>query len=216
METNIYTLDLEKLDKVEIGQNKKKIEFCPLKFTNKNRKLILACIGIDSSYRISFDETNDKSSAWYIKNKLSKNYEEFKSPRYNKKEIIQEICRRIDKENATHLSVSSMGGEGEDKTHNQGISTMAGKIVENYPDILKYLEDDKDGKIVDEISKYIEDKNNGHKVLNKLSFASKFCTYVSRHSFDRDDMKNKYSIYDSVLCSILPFYMLNMTKENLI
>ena len=35
-----------------------------------------------------------------------------------------------------------------------------------------------------------------------FSFASKFCTYVSRYLYNSDD----YCIYDNVLCNALPYY----------
>ena len=35
-----------------------------------------------------------------------------------------------------------------------------------------------------------------------ISFASKFCTYMSRYMFNDD----KFSIYDGIMASILPYY----------
>ena len=241
MDNKYYKLDLEDLEDLEdLGDSgkitvekrrkngvveKRQVKFKPLRFTKKNRDLILACIDIDSTYRRSFDEENPNSSAHYIvewfgdKNKYENEY--LKKSREEKIKIMFEVCYRLDKENSTHLSVSS-STKGENA--NKGVELMASAIVDKCVDkegksnILKALETDTEGKIVYNISQFVSYQNKKNedgndKIRNNLSFASKFCTFMCRYAFDEtDENHDKFSIYDSVLCNILPYYMWKYQK----
>ena len=218
---NCYKLDLEDLGNYTIVKRSKKemspknVEFKPLIFNQKNLSLILACIDIDSTYRRSFDENNQDSSAYYIKkhfgNKSTYEKEYLQKSNEEKLSIIKEVCMRVDKENATHLSVSSLESNDQSGNTKIGIEKMAEYIVKECNDILDVLKSDVDSSIVDRLSMCVidqirKDKDGNDIVLNKLSFASKFCTYMCRYAFAGKD-RDKFSIYDSVLCSILPYYM---------
>lgn len=155
-----------------------------LDLTSKNAELIQAILRIDSSYRKTFD-VYDSDSAWsYIRkneNKIEKN-----------KNILEEICRRIDRENSTHLAVS-----GLKKGDNKGITLTAEKIAkeENLIERLKTG----DPELVKTISGFVQGRNN-------FSFASKFCAYMCRFLFSGKPEADNYAIYDGVLADVLPYY----------
>ena len=147
-------------------------------FTQKNIELIDFCLTIDSSYRNAFNPTSIGSSAYLITNKWSFD-----------KDTIKDICERIDKENSTHLAVS-----GHNKGDKKGVDAVVKKIlsIANFETKLKNA----DADLVNEIAKAVPQ-------ISKFSFASKFCTYVSRY---KDKNPNAYSIYDKVISEILPYY----------
>ena len=156
-----------------------------LDFTQENIDLIETCIGVDSRYRRSFDVNHPEGSAWYIKNRLDLDNEE----------SVKELCLLIDRENSTHLE-SSGTNKGDDK----GATKMTERIV-GTEDIEKKLERG-DLSLVDHLARACEG-------MYKPSFASKFCTYVSRYKWGLDN----YSIYDSVLQNTIPYYAWNYLGE---
>ena len=143
--------------------------------TKHNVDLVQFIIKTDSNYRVAIDPTNSKSSAY-----IFEDYKKRKSYPKSRDEF-QEICKRIDKENATHLSVK------------KGIETTANalyKMAELDADLRRG-----DASIVDVISKFVPGRNN-------LSFASKFCAFYSLGIYGKDN----YSIFDRVLKDALPYY----------
>lgn len=156
-----------------LDKNKKFIDF-----TQNNIELIDFCLSIDSSYRDAFNPTSKGSSAYLITNEW-----------FFDKDTIKDICERIDKENSTHLAVS-----GHNKGDKTGVDAVVKKILDiaNFETKLKNA----DADLVDEIAKAVPE-------ISKFSFASKFCTYVSRY---KDKNPNAYSIYDKVISEILPYY----------
>ena len=156
-----------------------------LDFTQENIDLIETCISVDSRYRRAFDVNHPEGSAWYIKNRLDLDNEE----------SVKELCLLIDRENSTHLE-SSGTNKGDDK----GATKMAERIV-GTEDIEKKLERG-DLSLVDHLARACEG-------MYKPSFASKFCTYVSRYKWGLDN----YSIYDSVLQNTIPYYAWNYLGE---
>lgn len=152
-----------------------------LALTKKNAKFMNAIISNDSNYRKANDNDNEESSCYYLThNGLPK----------NEKDMI-ELLTRIDKENRTHLSSS-----GLKKGDNKGRKLTA-KVILSIPNLEERLKKG-DPELVNEISKSIDGKQI-------FSFASKFCTFVSRSLFG-DESKDNYSIYDGVLNDILPYY----------
>lgn len=152
------------------------------KLIEKNVKLIDFIIKNDSNYRSDNDASNVSSTL-----NLVKQYKNEQS-----KENLEKIIKAIDKQNSTHLSVS-----GNKKGDNQGIKNTVDYIF------------DKIG--VDELNKQIKEGNSSlvdkiamNSINNRyvISFASKFCTYMSRYMFNDD----KFSIYDGIIASILPYY----------
>lgn len=168
-----------------LEQNKKFIDF-----TQDNIDLINFCLSIDSSYRNAFNENHEESSAYLITNKWS--FDE---------DTIKNICEKIDKENSTHLAVS-----GHKKGDKKGVNAVVKKIC-SFTDFETKLKN-ADADLVDEIAKAVPE-------ISKFSFASKFCTYVSRY---KDKNPNAYSIYDKVISEILPYYewkFLHIAKEKI-
>ena len=170
-----------------------------LDFTQNNIDLINFCIlSVDSSYRNAFNEDYEGSSAELIK----KHWE------FNETSMTK-ICKQINKENSTHLAVSGYKKDPiiyDDKNNenNQGVVIVVNKIM-NTPNIVERIEN-VDLNLVNEIATAVKD-------ILKPSFASKFCTYISRYKFNNRD---GYSIYDSVISEILPYYewkFLGVTKH---
>ena len=155
-------------------------------FTPKNIKLITAVINLDSTYRVAFDESNTSSSANFLKNRFPES-----------KKDLEKAIRLIDKENSTHLIVSRNDKKKDAKhdTNKQGIIiTVNSMMNEGLEDLGNSIKEGKK-EIVLKIANYVKGRFN-------ISFASKFCAYCNRYCFGKDD----YSIYDSVLASILPYY----------
>lgn len=165
-----------------------------LKLTEKNVRFIETAIKIDSSYRNASNKNNTDSAWNYVlsnKNNIQGN-----------KEVIKEICRRIDKENSTHLSVS---GTKKGEKNNTGIDDTADYIasIQN----LKGRLEKGDTNLVKEIairSSNYTDVNNG--IKNNFSFASKFCAYMCSFLFEGEKEQDNYVIYDGVLANVLPYY----------
>lgn len=159
------------------------------KLTEKNVKLIDFIIKNDSNYRSDNDEINVTSTL-----NLVKKYKNEQS-----KENLEKIIKSIDKQNSTHLSVS-----GNKKGDNKGIeSTVSYLYDEIGVEKLNKQIKDGDNSLVDKIA--INSINNRY----IISFASKFCTYMSRYMFNDD----KFSIYDGIMASILPYYYYRYSND---
>lgn len=151
-------------------------------FTDKNIELITTFVNNDSNYRLSFDESDQsgKYSAGFLKGK-----------RFPKKEEdINKTVELIDRENATHISVTGIKeGSGG------GRKIVSKYILDNYD----YISSQIAAGRPDVVIKLAEEPDTGR---FNISFASKFCAYTNRYCFGRDD----YSIVDKVMCRVLPAY----------
>ena len=162
-----------------------------LAMTEKNARFLCASIKLDSAYRKTYDKNDDNSAFKYA---VDHNKE------IMDKEVMTEICRRIDRENSTHLSVS-----GNQKGDNKGISNTV-DIILGIDDIVVKLQNG-NADLVKTIAGYDEKEANlCEKKRNNFSFASKFCTYMCRFLFEGSPESDNYSIYDGVLSRILPYY----------
>ncbi|WP_026489101.1 hypothetical protein [Butyrivibrio sp. XBB1001] len=155
----------------------------------KNAQLINACIAIDSKYAEASNEENKESSCAYIIENQD-NLLDLK--------IMKEICRRLDKENSTHLAAS-----GSKKGDNKGIDQTTETIC-NIRNLKQRLKDG-DAELVTTISEAVRASDG--KIRNTFSFASKFCTFLCRYLFEGQEADN-YSIYDSALEYVIPYYAL--------
>lgn len=173
----------EKIELDFIDENKKFIDF-----TQKNIDLICFCVSVDSSYRNAFNAEYLGSTAELIT----------KHWKFNR-EYLTRLCEQISKENSTHLAVS--GNKKNDKNTdngnietNKGVELVVDKIlsIEDFENKLESANLD----LVNEIAGCVAG-------VSKFSFASKFCSYVSRYRFKNN---NAYSIYDKVISEILPYY----------
>ena len=81
------------------------------------------------------------------------------------------------------------------KQNNQGISIFVEGLLERGLENIKKQIQHGVPEIVDELAVLVPNRLN-------FSFATKFCTYCNRYCFGKDD----YSIYDSVVSNILPYY----------
>ncbi len=158
--------------------------------TEKNFLFVKALIENDSNYRAPDDLS--KNYKKLLKNSFPKTYEE-----------ILLAVKLIDKYDSTHLS-----SEGRNfKSYNKGREITAQKI--------KYLTDN------DNLEQKLLNGCTGpiHVIANavneshykdlgtyegkyNISFASKYCAYVSLYALEKDN----YCIYDRVLGEILPYY----------
>ncbi len=149
--------------------------------TAKNVNLINFIIKHDSNYR-PLDDGSKVSISDYIK----------KYGFTTKKDEIVDIIKYIDRLNSTHQASEGPGGgnQGREKTANCILSII---------DFYKRLEKG-DATLVDFIAE------NAIPGRYTFSFASKYCTYMSRALFEDRQEEDNYSIYDKIICNILPYY----------
>ena len=153
--------------------------------TRKNAELIEFIIQNDSNYRSDNDKNNKESTV-----NLVEKYE--KNPTDDN---LKKIIKSIDKQNSTHLSVD----DGLTKTTEYIYYTIGQK---------RLAERLKNGDItlVDDIA---ENALENKRYI--ISFASKFCTYMSRYMYNKDN----FSIYDKVIKNILPYYYYKYVNKNI-
>lgn len=153
--------------------------------TEKNVDLINFLIDNDSNYRYDADPLNVDSTYNIIK-KFGRTY--------NINEL-EKIVTKIDLQNSTHQS--SEGPNGGNKGRN-----ITAQYISNIDNLYERIKNE-DAELVNEIAEAIPTRYT-------FSFASKYCTYISRYLFDADG----YSIYDLILCNILPYYVWVYLGEN--
>lgn len=175
-----------------------------VKLTHENVAKVEAMIRNDSSYKKSFDENACPKGAYegstaYWMTKL-KSIIEGKENNLTYEDIIPKVVSSIDRENSTHLNTDGCG--------RQVISERIIKLCKED----KLIDSLKNGDL--EVFKVIQEKtnpiNNGdkkYKGRENTSFASKFCHYACFFLFEDDELRDKYSIYDKVISSVLPYYM---------
>ena len=144
----------------------------------------------DSDYRLYNNNDSPLSIAKYIKNI---------TPPFSYDEILH-IVTEIDRQNSTHQNVFSTKKDSDNaSSKNNGGREITAQYIYNIGDLYKRLRDG-DASLVNEIAKALCKKDGGGRYT--FSFASKFCTYVSRALYNSDE----YSVYDNVLADILPYY----------
>lgn len=157
-----------------------------LLITEENYLRLKMAVDLNDRYSVG-NADNEKSAQYYIKNNYLKG-----GHLVNDIGVIKEVCKRIDKENSTHLSVVD---NKKREISNNGIDIMAERIakVKNLEQRLK----DKDGdpSLVQELGEKVGERH-------AVSFASKFCTVVSLAAFGN----TKFAKFDSVMRDVLPIY----------
>lgn len=193
-----YMLTTEPFD-LEDGKG---IELVQL--TDENVAKVEAMIRNDSSYKKSFDENACPKGAYagstaYWMTKL-KSIIEGKENNLTYDVIIPKVVSSIDRENSTHLNSDCCG--------RKEISERIIKLCKED----KLIESLKKGDLA--VFTVIQEKtnpvNNGdkkYKGRENTSFASKFCHYACFFLFEEEELRDKYSIYDKVIASVLPYYM---------
>ncbi|MDY6246878.1 MAG: hypothetical protein SPL83_06495 [Succinivibrio sp.] len=186
----------------------KKIEL--VKLTHENVAKVEAMIRNDSSYKKSYDENagpteNKKGKEVYsgstafwmtqLKCILEGNVCD-----YTYEYIIKKVVCSIDRENSTHLNSDGCGIEEISKR----LINDLGK--DKLIDSLK----NGDLKVFNEIQRETHPDKNGdkkYKARKNTSFASKFCHFACFFLFEDDELRDKYSIYDNVIASVLKYYI---------
>lgn len=157
-----------------------------LLITEENYLRLKMALDLNDRYSVG-NADNIESAQYYIKNNYLKG-----GHLVNDIGVIKEVCKRIDKENSTHLSVVD---NKKREISNNGIDIMAERIakVKNLEQRLK----DKDGdpSLVQELGEKVGERH-------AVSFASKFCTVVSLAAFGN----TKFAKFDSVMRDVLPIY----------
>ena len=107
-------------------------------------------------------------------------------------EIIFGCIIAVDNENGTHLNADHIGRE-----------VLKNRIVEwGQENLLKSLKE-RDFALV---KKLAERTGTQKGARCNPSFASKFCHFACKNMFEGEDAEDNFSIYDSVLCGVLPAY----------
>lgn len=169
--------------------------------TKYNVELIEFIIQNDSRYRSDADTNNSNSTK-----SLVRKYKEC-TDNSEKQYILKKILISIDKQNSTHLSVSGTK-KSEKQKNNKGIDKILDYLCNTIT--LSSLDErikNGDTSLVDNIA------INGVEGRYNISFASKFCTYMSRYMYDND---NNFSIYDNILRQILPYYYYQYVNKDTI
>lgn len=209
-----YMLTTEPFD-LEDGKG---IELVQL--TDENVAKVEAMIRNDSSYIKSFDKNAEPTennngkevysgSTAYWMTKL-KDIIEGKECNFSYEYIIPKVVRSIDRENSTHLNSDGCG-----------IEEISKRIIALGKD--KLIDSLKNGdlEVFEEIQKITHPNKNcdkKYKGRKNTSFASKFCHFACFFLFEEDELRDKYSIYDNVIVSVLPYYIKKYEveyKENL-
>lgn len=177
------------------------------KLTTNNVAIVEAMIRNDSAYLKStdimaapkFNKRNKMvyggSSAYWmtqLKNVLMEN----KKVDYTYEYLIRGAVEAVDRENSTHLNADNCGRE-----------EIIGRIcMFDRAEFIKCLMDPEyeDMKLVYEIARVTSAK---YRARTNLSFASKFCHYACFYIFENTEYQDNYSIYDSILRSVLPMYL---------
>lgn len=152
-------------------------------FSKKNIDIINCILRYDSNYRATVDKTHPEYRGTYVDILNCGTKPQIPT----KPKILYEVIKSIDKINSTHLSVQN------------GISHTVNYIINMTVPVFENRLRNKDDTLVTEIANVI--KLNGGSRFN-LSFASKFCAYVSRIVLRSDN----FCIYDKVIQSVLPYY----------
>ena len=142
--------------------------------TEYNAKLINFLVNNDSNYRNDENSNKYNTTAYWVDK-----YKENKT-----RDNLLEIIKAVDRQNSTHLNI------------NDGYNKVCDYIIKKIGfEKLKERIEENDLSLVDEIA-----NNSSDRFI--ISYASKFCTYMSRYMFNSDN----YSIYDGVVSKILPYY----------
>lgn len=205
-----------KTEDVEInGKTVKLVEL-----TKDNVARVEAMIRMDSSYARTGDQnakpeenTKNYGSTAFWMTKL-KDAIETRNYDYEGFNIIQEAVNAVDRENSTHLNSNSTKFSIEPR---EMMRNKIQKIIADEQKNLKKRLENRDLDLVCELSNTIREVKDNDEEINRecISFASKFCHYACLWLFDnkeKNEPRDNYSIYDSVLFQALPIYEFRYCK----
>jgi hypothetical protein len=161
--------------------------------TEKNVRFMDAIIKIDSDYRKALP-SNIKSAQWWFQKSFTGKGTNYWNSDYG---FLLELVTRINKENSTHQAVSGFKGNPDPTGSNGNGLKETAQYIQSLGNISGRLIDG-DPTLVDDLA---VNCIGGHR-RETFSFASKFCTYCEDWAYQKD----KFSIFDKVLCEILPYF----------
>lgn len=151
-----------------------------LAFTRNNRDFIIEMIRFNETYDLFYEKCLFLDACGITKNKSINGFT---------KDEWRMVIKHLDKINSTHLCVS-----GNKKGDSQGIELFLSNFYckrEYYLERIATGEED----VVNELAGLVAGRNN-------FSFATKFCGFINRVFYKRDD----YVIFDSVLENAMPYF----------
>lgn len=158
-----------------------------VKINRENIKIIEKMLKIDSAY-----SDKENSSKYLIRNLNKDNY----------KKQINDIIKKIDLENSTHINSDTVG-------YNQLYHRIIHKY-ENIDKLRKALESE-EYEIIPLLTLNTENNlndENKKKIGNRnISFATKFCAYMCIELFDDFDKRDRYAKYDRIVAKVIPLYL---------
>ena len=165
--------------------------------TPENVAIVEAMIRFDTRYR---QDDSDKYFPYWL-DKMGKYLKgEIKEPDFET--IVENAVNKIDTENSTHLNAD---GVGRKWMENQ-IRTL-----KEQEKLLVYLKEPKHKfDLIKTLSARTKQGKGGR---CNISFASKFCHYACFYIFKGDDAQDNFSIYDSVVAKVLPYYLNHYRKQ---
>lgn len=178
------------------------------KLTRDNVAIVEAMIRNDSAYIHSTDVSavpvyNRKgevkyggSSAYWMTMLKRVLLDAVSDSSHTYEEIIKGAVESVDRENSTHLNA--------DKCGRQEITERICRFDRN--EFIRCLKDPEynDMALIREISRITSAEERAR---SNPSFASKFCHYACFYVFEGTEYQDNYSIYDSILKTVLPLYL---------
>lgn len=206
-----YELDfLEDCEKKLISNSKKftkdyrleKVELPALTVANVAK--VEAMIRADSKYAPS-DEYDNSEYLPYWMRELGRHLGCIKGDKRIKDfgEVVKNVVQKLNKENSTFLNFDK-----NKDTNRTAVDEMIKRIngFENdQKKLVDLLRDRTSGELITLLSNPTElkSKDKGR----HISFASKFCHYACFYIFEGKDGQDNFSICDSVVAKVLPYYL---------
>ncbi|MBO4231969.1 MAG: hypothetical protein J5862_01865 [Bacteroidales bacterium] len=193
MNTNKIQLERERAKNYELPT----IASAPhlVALTRNNVAKVEAMIRTDSNYRISLgdDYGSDEFSPYWIK-KLEK-YLKGESVVETIEDIVENIVKKLDKENSTHLNTDGVG-----------LKQMPERILAHKETLLDDLKN-RNFDLIKILSAKTIPLGGKHHGRENISFASKFCHYACFYIFEGQEAQDNFSIYDNVVAKALLEYL---------
>jgi hypothetical protein len=159
------------------------------------------------------------STAWWFKQFLNSKFQD-STNLSDIRFLVSGAVAAVDRENSTHLNSTSK--VTQNKTTPIGRTVITERIcrrcitIGGLKERLKNDDFTEEGllsklaELIDiDVIKELVDKSSikCSKERTNLSFASKFCHYASFYLFDKDEYRDRYSIFDREVGRLLPYYL---------
>lgn len=195
MSQNLITEECELSKKYELElEIIKRPDLDLVSLTPENVAKVEAMIRFDSRYRQ--DDSDKYFPHWLKELRKYLRHPNGETSVYDFEKIIENAINKVDTENSTHLNADLVGRDEIKK-----------RILECENRLLEFLEKRDCGfKFIN----FLADKTHplsGKRARYNISFASKFCHYACFYIFEGEDAQDNFSIYDSVVAKVLPYYL---------